>query len=678
MLIVLLALLTLAPLLGGPDGAVPMPAAYAADTTQQVGLTFTELSPALPGPDGTLTLRGTATNNTDQPVTDLQVLFWRDRTPLNTRADLASALASDAGTPLGRRMTSDGAFQTLTNEQHPELAPGESLPFEVRVKVADLGLGVGNYLIGAHALGQVGRGGNQTLGRGRTLVTVPARTVTPATVTAPTIAILSSPPSMIREGVFSDDHLSDDLSEGNRLHQLIRIAQRSDVSWAIDPNLIRELTIMSDGYQVQTPDGLQEGAGADQARAYLTQLANLPKDRGYRLLAAVPDLNTLADQPDQSLLTQSLAATSEFTEYNGLPLLAYQPGGALSNDTIPLLERIRPAAILASTTVGDQSVIGSLAGAPVIGYDADLLSGGPGPQPAGTVVQRTQRLLAEGYLTATLDPKPTQVRVLTSAEDARAEVAAQAPWTRSQPLQTLVRERPPSGGTTQFEYTAADAAAQLNPIQLGRISTLNEQYAAYLQVMVDPSELQSVVARSLLRAHSAWWRGNPTGFAGYLDPQTEFLDGLIRGSEVSVSSQPSVIMSGQTGSFPVTVTNRLDRDVQVSLVFDSDAPQRLRIDTVTDVIVPSGQSVTVPIQPRASVNGPVQVTAQVSTPGGIRLGHPIRLTVEATNFGQIGWIIVIASGLVLLAATALRIRQVTRERLAGAQPNDQPGGGNRE
>ncbi len=53
-LIVLLALLTLAPLLGGPDGgAVPMPAAYAADTTQQVGLTFTELSPrAPPGPTG--------------------------------------------------------------------------------------------------------------------------------------------------------------------------------------------------------------------------------------------------------------------------------------------------------------------------------------------------------------------------------------------------------------------------------------------------------------------------------------------------------------------------------------------------------------------------------------------------------------------------------------------------
>jgi hypothetical protein len=133
---------------------------------------------------------------------------------------------------------------------------------------------------------------------------------------------------------------------------------------------------------------------------------------------------------------------------------------------------------------------------------------------------------------------------------------------------------------------------------------------------------------------------------------------------VELTAQRSVIMSGQSGSFPMTVTNNLDQTIRVSLNFESFQPQRLSIPVMPDIVIPPRQGATVNVQPHAVGNGPVRIWAQVTTPGGRPVSKRVWLTVEATNFGRVGWIIVVASGIVLIATTALRIRQVRRERQA--------------
>ena len=57
--------------------------------------------------------------------------------------------------------------------------------------------------------------------------------------------------------------------------------------------------------------------------------------------------------------------------------------------------------------------------------------------------------------------------------------------------------------------------------------------------------------------------------------------------------------------------------------------------------------------------------AHVATANGRRVTEDIPLTIEVTDLGVVAWIIVAVSGIVLVAATAWRIRQVRRrDRLA--------------
>ncbi len=63
-----------------------------------------------------------------------------------------------------------------------------------------------------------------------------------------------------------------------------------------------------------------------------------------------------------------------------------------------------------------------------------------------------------------------------------------------------------------------------------------------------------------------------------------------------------------------------------------------------------------------TTNGSVNVTAQLETPQGRPIGSAINITLRATSFGRVGWVIIILSGVVFMGATAIRIRQVQRER----------------
>lgn len=63
-------------------------------------------------------------------------------------------------------------------------------------------------------------------------------------------------------------------------------------------------------------------------------------------------------------------------------------------------------------------------------------------------------------------------------------------------------------------------------------------------------------------------------------------------------------------------------------------------------------------------SGVVQAGVHVESPAGRRLTPDTGFVVETTNVGAIGWVLVIASGIVLVVSTALRIRQVRGRRSA--------------
>ncbi len=657
-------MLTFLLVVAGALGA-PQPA-YAQDDLPPVDVHLTGLDPALPSRSDTLTIRGTARNTSSEPIDSAQVVLWRHRSSLTDLEDLRTVAGQTPESVNGYQLWTEGAYRRLAPEQQT-WAPGETRTFELSVPMSAFSFvrTSGAYLIGAQVVGRHGGRTLSTLGQARVLLPLGpvGSAATEGTNTVASAVLLSSQPSMIEPGVFADHHLADELAPDGRLTVLLRSAQRDQVSWLVDPSLLDELRAMADGYVVRTPDGDQEGPGSDAAGRWLEAYGRLDPARGFRLPFAIPDL-TLLQRIGLADVVRRAATTTDNQAADGLPLLVYSAGGALDNEAVALAESLGPAAILASGADARGALIAPVGTAPIINFSPGSTSGGPGPEPAQSLVQTRQRMLAESFLAANTESGSTTVRVITNAEAAEADVAAQAPWLRRTTLTNLLTETPVDWDR-QLAYGDADRVAELTEPQVAALQEIVKGYGPFIEMLAEGEDTSRMAAATMARAASSWWRDDRQGFDRYAAPQLQAARQLWNGQSVELTAQRSVIMSGQSGSFPMTVTNNLDQPIRVTLTFESFQPQRLSIPAMPDLIIPANQGVTVNVQPKAVGNGPVRISAQVTTPGGTPVSKRVWLTVEATNFGRVGWIIVVASGIVLIATSALRIRQVRRERQAG-------------
>ena len=134
--------------------------------------------------------------------------------------------------------------------------------------------------------------------------------------------------------------------------------------------------------------------------------------------------------------------------------------------------------------------------------------------------------------------------------------------------------------------------------------------------------------------------------------------------------------------FPITIKNTLEPDasspnagaVKVRLVFNSENSQRLTIKPIKPTEIKAQGTYTANAEVTAKANGIVPVTAQLMTESGRPVGRPFDIEVQVTQNGTTGWAIAVAAGIVLIATTFLRIRQVARERTktTGSRPLGPP------
>lgn len=665
-------LLALLLMLAGVAG-IP-PAAYAVADPRPVIVDLEAVEPALPARDGTITLRGTATNRSEEPITAAQVVFWRRTPAITDGTELTTLTNQEPSEVHGAQVWgTETSYRRLTGDQKPVWEPGEALSFEVAAPVADLSFAPasGVFLIGVEVVGELGQRPLITLGLSRSMVPLGADGVAATTGTNRVVSavLLSSRPSMISPGVFRDDHLAGELAPRGRLTQLLAAASRDDVSWLIDPALYQEITTMAAGYRVEGQSE-PDPAGQQHAVRWLSDFGQLNRDNGYRAPFALPDVSMLARHDLTGIMDRAVAAGEQMDRIADLPLLVYVEGGLIDPDALPLAEAGAPVAILAANPDARRALLSPIDAVPLIDYSADTTEGGPGPEPSAGEVQVRQRMLSQSFLAAVQEPGATTVRVINTGGAAVADPIANAPWVRRATVGALLSE-PPADWSTLMPYGEQAQGEELGPEQVENLREIIRSYDRFADMLVDPEPTEDEIAAALARSASSWWRGDPAGFDAFIGPMTEAVRPLWSGQAVSLTAQRSVLMSGQSGSFPITVTNRLTRDVRVTLTFESDQPQRLSIPPMPNVVVGSGQSVTVNVQPQAVGNGPVGVSGLATTPDGTPVSKRLWLTVEATDLGRVGWIIVVASGIVLLAATMLRIRQVRRER-ADTTPPDRP------
>lgn len=686
LLATLLTALTIAPLL------ILVPTARAVEPESWARVSVDGISPALPDrsmPAQEVTISGRITNTSDVELSNLQVAYWRSLDPIETSEGMSQVLTSAANEPLGARLRAGGLFVNVPSESDRTLAPTESTSFTIAATLAELDLPDidGVYLVGVHLRGRAEPNGPDiTLGRGR--VFLPVVSEAPAQkVRQTSVVVLASRPSLLRPGVFLDDHLVSELSGQGRLTRLLRAVRATGTSFVVDPALVEEVQTMVRGYRVLASDGLtREGTGSAAAQDWLRQLAELVRTGdGYQLPYGNPDVAGLVHADMTDLLTKAVKTGAQVQTTADLPLLILPGGGTADEQTVAAAASLDPAAILLSdATLRTDTATPVLQGpgkSTLIRYTAGASGGGPGPPPRNTPAKVQQRMLADTWIaaeTASDQSPPGRVRIVTEpSQTAGADNEVTAPWFSTATLEQLLAATPaPWSG--EYRYTASARAAEVSETSLAVTQELREQFATYADLLLDADAADAEAATALLRSVSLSWRGEPAGWQQYTSAVEDNLSDILR-DRVSITVYPKVSTTGRSGTFPITVHNALPASsnpdsnaIRVQIEFTSATSQRLTVAPLEIPRIDAGQAVTEVAVVEAQTNGTVQVRAQLETDRGDRVGRSAPVQVTATQAGTTGWLIAIAAGIVLVGTTALRIRQVAKERAAEQEPEPLP------
>jgi len=678
-------MLATAALLGARPASPP--AAAAAEPESFVRVRLERLAPALPTRDGRITLTATVTNTSDGQLSNLQAYFWRSLDPVEDAEGMATALSSAANEPIGARK---GDFRNFPSESDRTLEPGESAEFTVSVDVAELELPSvdGVYLMGAHVRGRTVESGPQfTLGRVR--VFVPVVESPPATSQQITsVVILTSRPSLLRDNTLADDHLAEEVAEGGRLRALLAAAGSPDTSFAIDPAILTTLQVMAAGYRVRgTGTELVAGAGGADAARWLADFQDLlTTGDGYRLLYGAADAAALVHADQASVLGQAAAASRAVPLTRGLPLLALPAAGQADRRTVTALAALNPAAVVLSDT--SVRTAGPLLegpdDVPVVRFSTSVSGvGGPGPDPRNTSIHLQQRFLADTWLEAKTVPTGStvgRVRLITSAASARStNPAVPAPWLKSSTLTALLNGTPTSW-KQRYRYPPESRDEELSGSHLSAVARLASSLDTYEELLGSAGRDRFGADMAIAQAASASFRRSRQAGRAYLAAQQGQVDAVLRdGLKITVTKR--VVTSARSGLFPVTVRNTAEPDPAnpsrhairgVRLEFTSTNSQRLTVAPIAVEPLSAGEAFSANARVEAKTNGTVQVIGQLYTQSGKQIGDPVRFDIQATQAGTTGWAIALAAGLVLVGTTALRIRQVARERSQAADPETPP------
>jgi hypothetical protein len=589
-------------------------------------------------PSSEVVLSGAVRNTGDASVYTVQVILWRSTERIRDVATI-TAISQGGDAPYGTRLIASEA--NYTTVETGEFAPGSSGTFTVRATLAELALPA---LDAPYALGvdvrasETGGADYQTHARSR--VVVPFADSSTSTQTVPLVE-LSSRPALIAGDLFVDDHLSGELAPGGRLGQLLAAVERDGLSYVIDPALIDELRRMADGYRVAQGDQVADGTATTLATTWLERLEALPDKQGYRSLFASPDVATAARQDAPEVLTRSLAPALDPLVAD-LPLIVVPANQAADAATVSYLTPAKATGIL--TTLLDTEATW------VKGPSALIRVSDPGtPTGIAASLGRNLFLASEALVLATSDWRQI---VTIATEDDLSTLRARPSWMHLAGLDAVVGELP-SPTTPKFSGTTPPG---LPSEDIAGLAGWAARFATFQTLApTAPTAIEST--QILARAASSAWIGHADERQAWFAAATDECKAATDGRGVVLTASSKFVMSGKTNEFPLTVTNSLRHAVQVKVVLTSSNPQRLKVADTDVVTVGPGESRTVNIRPEAATSGVTTVTAQLAGPDGTLLDVPVEITVEATEYGVWGWVLVVVSGLILVGTTAWQLKR---------------------
>lgn len=623
-------------------GLVPVASARA---DGQVSISLTSISPNVLTNSGELVISGTLTNLSDESLDGVEVALWRDATPLRTLDAVDRALASDR--PGGAVMESASARISL-NSGAP-IPAGGTADFTVRSGLGPdaaeqlwLSEPDAAYQVGVQAFGRLGSGPHQQLGHAGTLIAYPGS----EPVRAATIVVLNRPPSLLPlaigddgPAVFRDEGLAADLA--GRLDGLLSVAEQPGALAVVDPALFDEVTALAAGYRVQRADGsLTSGstAAAGLAGSWLARLEGLAaQDRLARGVYGSVDVVAAGE----GVLNRAAEALPRNHRLARLPLVVVPAGLDVDQATLDTLRSLGPWLVLAENLAG-----GSL----LQQQDSLVLLAAERPGASGSALEQASLLRAR-QLVADRQGRPL---VSVVNDTAAAELLAdQARWISPQTVASLTADRP-QAPLWLGEITGHETAPELIAAS-ERASGLLDAWGE----LVDSEQDYSGIIAS---AWSTTFDRQADAQIGWLAASTGPAAQGLGSDAIHLRITDWVTTSADDNLLPVTIVNQTQHAVRLHVQFTSENPLRISVEPSELVTIEAGESATVRVRPRTEGNGKVAITAQLATESGHLIGPPAAFVITGTEAGRVAWLIIVASGAVLLVATALRVRQVRQSR----------------
>lgn len=653
-----------------------------------------DLAPSIPDQSDVLVVRGAITNTSQATVASVSAALRVSPTTLVGRADIPRVVAGE-GTRMGVQVPG-----TLV-EVAGQLAAGQSVDFELRADVADLGLGVaGVYVTGAEALGDSG-GGVVRQDLDRTFLPWWPEGTTGQPLLVTMLWPLSGRPERDARGILPNEDLAVDMSPAGRLSILVDGARRraGAVSPVLDPEVLEAAGAMSQGYQVRGPgDTLVDGTRASEVTQWLTQVTTVLTDEQTTAAAALYALTDVVAARRGNVLSRVLGQRQSVDAGTaallGQPLpssVVLVPGGNADDATLAALAArdVGPVVMDDWAMAPSGSPFFTPSGSATWSSGTDvltllLLDSGlsdalamPASSAADVTAMR-QRLLAETLVTERELPATQRMLVASpepdwspSASAARAvvDVLGSTPWIEPFPIEAAVAREVSSVPRTHTPYGPGQDEQALPDSHVAAVRAQYQGLARYSEVVSDPADIEAAATTAPTRQLGTWFRSRPDQRA-----QLQLaVSGQVRQAlgSVGVVSSGSVTVSGTSGTIPVTVENSGTVPVTVGLQFTSSPPLLFTADPIQPFEIAPQRRTSVEVSAEVTGAGRIPVTIRLLTADGQPFGEPAQLVVRSSAYANAARVLVRVSLALLVTAVAVHgVRRARRARARRASAED--------
>ena len=173
----------------------------------------------------------------------------------------------------------------------------------------------------------------------------------------------------------------------------------------------------------------------------------------------------------------------------------------------------------------------------------------------------------------------------------------------------------------------------------------------FSQVLTEPDALLPPYRNATYRLGSTHWREHPGEASRLATAVTDDVTALRESVELVATP---VTFGSSTGTFPLTIVNRLDQAVIVDLTISPRTP-RLEVRPTEPLTIRAQRSEQANITASANANGLVFVDARLRTPVGEPLGPVVSFRVTVTQIGTMGLLVTVGAAAVLFVAAGVRV-----------------------